>query len=564
MKSYEIDINESEIREKIRKGIKQSHKPNNIKNCKVEEHINVVDIVAQIRAELGMQDSIPATINNIQHKEASIHEGMPNDESLTPIYRIGKKINNRLKRYSFLNPVLLKIRGAVPTNIKYRGENSIDNLIQGTDCEFVERAYNVLLNRAPDIEGRQASLENLKYLHGDRIYILGALRYSKEGKQNNVDVKGLKVKYYKKKIIKGIYKIPLIGYLCKWIITVITLPRKIECLYKGQYTTNTDMINEVGRIERQSQEQYRTIHSEVERLKLEQQELLKYIRQQEAQNEQSKNQLHTKLDTLQDRTSKIEKEIKNQLSSEIKTIKTYIDEVCIHKEPENEFNDIYLEFEDKFRGTREEIKDRLKRYLPIIEQIDLKNNHDQTTVMDIGCGRGEWLEILKENRFKYIGIDSNKRMIEFCDAHNLNVIDAEGIEYTKTLADESVHAITAIQVVEHMNIENLIVLLKECYRALKPGGAIILETPNPENMIVGACNFYFDPSHQRPIPPLQLYYLTEVIGYEKIEIVRQHKYGFIDDETMQKVPTELKTLVGLFNNEADYAIIAYKPAQKGD
>jgi len=100
----------------------------------------------------------------------------------------------------------------------------------------------------------------------------------------------------------------------------------------------------------------------------------------------------------------------------------------------------------------------------------------------------------------------------------------------------------------------MITLLDESLRVLKPGGIVIFETPNPENIIVGACNFYMDPSHRNPLPPDTMKFLIEQRGFINPAIIRSHPSKFLN----LKNDNELKELVKLFNKEQDYAVIGYK------
>ena len=93
---------------------------------------------------------------------------------------------------------------------------------------------------------------------------------------------------------------------------------------------------------------------------------------------------------------------------------------------------------------------------------------------------------------------------------------------------------------------------------LKPGGVAIFETPNPENLIVGACNFYFDPTHNRPIPPERLRFIAEYVGFDRVELLRSNPYNAIDEEKLNNTHEEMLKIVQFFNNMSDYAIVAYK------
>ena len=251
---------------------------------------------------------------------------------------------------------------------------------------------------------------------------------------------------------------------------------------------------------------------------------------------------------------------------ELDAVKNYIDlcnrdkEIALAAVEENNnlFSDVYLQFENKFRGDRQMIKERLRFYLPIMENLDVQNGHNYSNIVDIGCGRGEWLELLKENRFIHMGVDMNTDMVSECHKYGLKAVQGDGIEYLKSLDSDSVYVVTAFHVVEHLEKKELVRLLKETQRVVKSGGMAIFETPNPENLIIGSCNFYTDMTHLRPIPPSLLMFLCEAVGFDRVDIVRLNPYNAIDVEKLDKTNESLMTMANFFNNASDYAILAYK------
>ena len=224
-------------------------------------------------------------------------------------------------------------------------------------------------------------------------------------------------------------------------------------------------------------------------------------------------------------------------------------------EEEHRLDAMYVTFEDQFRGTREHIKARQKAYLPYLEHM--KGGTKKAPILDVGSGRGEWLELLQENGFTVRGIDSNRMMIQHCKASGFDVVESDAMLYLKNQKEGAFSAITGFQVVEHITLKSRICLFDEALRTLKPGGVIIFETPNPENLIVGACNFYFDPTHLRPIPPMSLKFIAEARGFEKVEIKRLHPMEYYRDASNSQLCDE--KIRALFTNEQDYAVIGYKP-----
>lgn len=216
--------------------------------------------------------------------------------------------------------------------------------------------------------------------------------------------------------------------------------------------------------------------------------------------------------------------------------------------------DFYKAFEDRYRGSRENIKNRLQVYLPFV--LPIKKLYPDAVALDIGCGRGEWLELLSENKIKAKGIDFDEGMLKACQTLNLNVMQGDGIKYLKEQESESISIISAFHVVEHISFEELQTFIKESLRVLKPGGLLILETPNPENIRVSTESFYLDPTHSRPIPSSLLAFIPEFYGFARTKVLKlQEKKSLLEKEHI----SVLDVLDGV---SPDYAVIAQKNAKE--
>ena len=213
----------------------------------------------------------------------------------------------------------------------------------------------------------------------------------------------------------------------------------------------------------------------------------------------------------------------------------------------------YKSFEDKFRGHRSEIKKRLLAYEPFL-QI-LKQNYEKPAAADLGCGRGEWLEILKQNGFAAHGCDVSEEMLKECEKNALEAKNQGAIEFLSELEDSSLALVSAFQLVEHLEFSELCELIKQARRVLKDGGILILETPNPENLRVATLNFYLDATHVKPIPPMLLEYLCEFEGFNNTFMMRLNSnLSFSEDLENQNVTLrDVLSSVGL-----DYAVLGLK------
>ena len=159
----------------------------------------------------------------------------------------------------------------------------------------------------------------------------------------------------------------------------------------------------------------------------------------------------------------------------------------------NNINNFYRAFEDKYRGSRDVIKQRVAFYLNFITPLKnyfVSNNQTNLTTLDLGCGRGEFIELMLENNLNASGIDLDDGMLKACKERGFNVENKDALTKLKETESNSILVVSAFHVVEHIPFEYLQELVKESYRVLMPGGLLILETPNPENISVATCSFY--------------------------------------------------------------------------
>lgn len=221
----------------------------------------------------------------------------------------------------------------------------------------------------------------------------------------------------------------------------------------------------------------------------------------------------------------------------------------------------YVSFEDTFRGTRDDIKARVEHYLTAFRDAGIEAGDG--LVLDLGCGRGEWLEVLSEHGYASRGVDLNGVMVREAQTLGLDAIEQDVIAYLRSLGSESVSAITSMHLVEHLPYEVLIRLVDEALRVLRPGGVLILETPNPENLTVGSYWFYMDPTHRNPIPPPLLQWIVEARGFEHAAVDRltQNRAVFDIQPVGEEVAAanQINKIVGLLTAAPDYAIVARKP-----
>lgn len=212
----------------------------------------------------------------------------------------------------------------------------------------------------------------------------------------------------------------------------------------------------------------------------------------------------------------------------------------------------YRAFEDRYRGARDIIKDRLRAYARFTDP--LRDLAGVPAALDLGCGRGEWLELLGESGFQARGVDLDQGMLAACRERGLDAHHGDALAALRAQPDASLALVSAFHLVEHIPFDLVRELMAEALRALRPGGLLILETPNPENLTVGATSFYLDPSHLHPLPPGLLGFAAEHAGFARQRIVR------LQEDPRLHAATSINLINVLEGVSADYSVVAQKAA----
>ena len=212
----------------------------------------------------------------------------------------------------------------------------------------------------------------------------------------------------------------------------------------------------------------------------------------------------------------------------------------------------YVGFEDRFRGSEQAIRARLADFVPYFE--------GQRNVLDIGCGRGEFLDLLRERGVSAQGLDLNPEMIEVCRSRGLQATAGDALDFLRQQPDESLGGIIAVQVIEHLEPAYLTQLLGLAFDKVMPGGTIILETINPTCWVAFFESFVRDLSHVKPIHPETLQYLLQASGFSRVDIVfrspiaeagRLKKVTPRPEHFGDTAPDQLTELVSSFNSNVD-------------
>ena len=227
---------------------------------------------------------------------------------------------------------------------------------------------------------------------------------------------------------------------------------------------------------------------------------------------------------------------------------------------------LYQEFEDAFRGTRAFVTEMLEGYLDDVRAVE-----GDGPVVDIGCGRGEWLELLSASDIEAYGLDANPAAVARCTERGLDARTDEPIAHLRSVPRGSVRAITSFHVVEHLTFDQAVQLVDAALVALAPGGLLVLETPNPTNLTVSGEFFWIDPTHLRPVHPRLLEFLLHHRGYTDIEVRWLHPRDALrldpellvvgsdaDPEAVERSRQAVERLNSVLFGHMDYAVLAHK------
>ncbi len=185
----------------------------------------------------------------------------------------------------------------------------------------------------------------------------------------------------------------------------------------------------------------------------------------------------------------------------------------------------YAAFENRHRGNEEEVKKQQSQFLSYFQE--------KGKVLDLGCGRGEFLELCRDNGIETQGIDLNEQMVEICQDKGLDCQKGDILESLAERPDKTLGGIFSSQVIEHLSPAQLKKLIELAYFKLAQGGHIVLETINPASVFALVQIFFLDLTHQKPIHPQTLKFLLESSGFEDVEIKYSHP---LEQEQLQTLP----------------------------
>ncbi|MFQ5670372.1 MAG: methyltransferase domain-containing protein [Acidobacteriota bacterium] len=230
--------------------------------------------------------------------------------------------------------------------------------------------------------------------------------------------------------------------------------------------------------------------------------------------EKSGGQQQDRMRTLEGRLDLLQAEhshAKREAGADRKRLEEAIQRI---NQEEIQFN--IQEFADRFRGSEQEIRRRMRRYIDLLRAGGVQNIGP---IVELGSGRGEFLELCREAGLRARGVDRDAAGVESLQARGLEAHVGEGLEYLQALRAGSVGAVLAVQVIEHLPPGVLQGVIESSFRALARGGLLILESLNPACLSMFATTFYRDPTHRRPVHPDTVAFLMKEVGFGAVRVV---------------------------------------------
>ena len=496
-----------------------------------------------------------------------------------------------------------------PSNGKLKSANHyhINDLLRFHGEDFVRNAYHAILCREPDEAGMAHYMDGLASGRFNKVDVLASMHASPEGQTTRVQLDGLTLPV----AVRRLGRLPLIGYFVRVIVSIARLPRL------GQYQSQFEFYtwSQQRRLTERQDQQHKELNEALHQISAQIFELTQRLtEQQQAQelslrqyeqlviaNRELENTIAARLTEtrryIDESTRKLSEQIALQATQFSQQLNHELDEridplrlqqqkagvdllmqerrltVLLEHisrnataisnsslvevaadEDDHVLDALYASFEDQFRGPRDEVRRRLEVYIPILKDAGIADG-----VLDIGCGRGEWLQLLNSEGIEARGVDHNRVFVEDCRRAGFKITEQDGLAHLRSLPDESLNAVSIFHVAEHLPFKTLIKWIDEIVRTLKPGGMLIAETPNPENFMVGSCSFYADPTHRNPIPSQTLQFLLQSRGLESIDVLKLRPW---DEAKIDGDSEIVRRFNEYFYSAPDYGVVARKPRLK--
>jgi O-antigen chain-terminating methyltransferase len=505
-------------------------------------------------------------------------------------------------------------RHRVPSDeVAIARSHDVEDFLDFDDEAFIRNAYAGVLRRAPDAVGAEGFRHGLRDERFSKLDVLARLRYSREGRAAGVRVRGLLPESIASAVrrVPVARSVARFAALALGLPRRVSRVERLQRETTARHGEMTRLGNDVARLaeralqtlhdrlsaaESESQ-QVPDLRAEISELRantprsqdllevrgwlsevagrisnleatagnlarsadlLELREWLGNIADRVANSETSARTDAARLQRLEQQGTDQRRELADQQRRLLRMMeKREQPELAAQGEPApvvgeraHVLDAFYVAFEERFRGSRDDIKARVQVYVDRMREA--RAGTQDAPIIDLACGRGEWLEVLRDEGFVARGVDLNRVMLDVCLDHGLVVEEQDVLAYLRSLPDGFAGAITGFHIIEHLAFEDLVALLAEALRVLRQNGVAIFETPNPENILVGSCNFYYDPTHRNPLPPEVMRFVMEARGFGDVEVERLHPLG------IPEIGDDDSFIAKLCTAPQDYAVLGRK------
>lgn len=362
-----------------------------------------------------------------------------------------------------------------------------------------------------------------------------------------------------RRAIRAVYGLPFVGYIARLVIGLACLPRYLDQLQRvvqkseeqgrrnDLQVTQTD---EAARLRADIDATSSKLHAALDRF-------LGELRRFESTEPKNLEALRCTVEPIGELLLRLIRSLSDahRASNDLGALSTVDPGSTRPREHQvaagPEFESFYFSLQERFRGSSKLIAERLGVYVPHLEKA--RTTSGRTGALDLGCGRGEFLDVAAKAGLVPRGVDQNAIAVRKARASGFEVVHGDALATLADVDSDSLAVVSAVHLVEHLPFALFAQLLSEANRALASGGLLVLETPNPENLSVGAHSFWLDPTHRAPVPPLLAQHLCEFQGFTRVEILRLHPdpVKFTPDDPLMVELTEA------FHGPSDYAVLAW-------
>ncbi|PZO61852.1 MAG: hypothetical protein DI635_13955 [Pseudoxanthomonas suwonensis] len=474
---------------------------------------------------------------------------------------------------------------------------SVDELLAYSGSDFIDVAYQAVLRRQPDEAGRRDYLQAIETGALTKTEVLGELRKSPEGYRAGVPIRGLRLQYLLRRMERrrGGRMLALLASLMRlarkqssWEAMEARLASRDERMLSAASLALDGMREDVAR---RLDSSLHALRKSIGRGEVRAARSMADVSSRQDATEQRLASVESSWASVEVRLSRSEQHAARWMeemaarferneallescqaaireeSQRRAGYRAYADAVGQHPPvagaSEEDMAMMYARLEEVFRGSEEEIRRRAEIYLPCIAEAAAATRCRR--VLDLGCGRGELLALLGGAGYDARGVDLNRLFVEQNRAAGREVVLMDALTALEGCEPDSLAAVSAIHLAEHLSVNHLVRLLDLAFAALRPGGVLILETPNPQNLRTSAYYFYFDPTHRNPLPPPLLAWMVADRGFREARIDLLEDGRFSPETT--RVPPDavaadqVNRFVDWVSVSPDYAVVATKPIQ---